>query len=62
MPQSQETFCQLLESASASAAAAEGGERKFQEQTFQGKEKKQVENEEQTGPRKEEKKHAEQSV
>ena len=32
MPQSQETFCQLLES----AAAAEGGERKIKEQTVQG--------------------------
>ena len=61
MPQSQETFCQLLESASA-AAAEGGGERKFEEQTFQGKEKKQVGKEEQTGPRKEEKKHAEPSV
>ena len=33
MPQSQETFCQLLESA---GAAAEGGERKSKEQTVQG--------------------------
>ena len=31
MPQSQETFCQLLES-----AAAEGGERKIKEQTVHG--------------------------